>query len=100
MRARLRACVYVCVLLSGHRGPGLDAIENNMRLSSILVQAVKDHQSPLLQLPHFTMDSLRYMRTKKVRGRRLEISSNRLSRSKFDFLREHVCAAVGWLIDS
>ncbi len=47
--------------------PSLDTIENVMRISPMLVQAVWDKQSPLLQLPHFAEDMLRFCVTKKVR---------------------------------
>ncbi|XP_065197321.1 translocation protein SEC63 homolog [Sycon ciliatum] len=49
----------------GHRGPTLEAMENCMRLCAMLVQGVKDYHNPLLQLPHFTADHLRFMRSKK-----------------------------------
>ena len=47
--------------------PALETIENVMRLSPMLVQALWEKQSPLLQLPHFSEDMLRYCVTKKRR---------------------------------
>ncbi|CAF0722947.1 unnamed protein product [Adineta ricciae] len=54
----------------GHAGrlknpPRLDTIENTMRLSPMIVQALWNTKSPLLQLPHITESQLRFFETKK-----------------------------------
>jgi len=46
-------------------GPRLDTIENTMKLSPMIVQALWNTKSPLLQLPHITESHLRYFETKK-----------------------------------
>jgi translocation protein SEC63 len=46
--------------------PRLDTIENTMKLSSMIVQALWNTKSPLLQLPHITDSHLRFFETKKV----------------------------------
>lgn len=54
----------------GHAGrlrvpPRLDTIENTMKLSQMIVQALWNNKSPLLQLPHIAEGHLRYFETKK-----------------------------------
>ncbi|CAF3624233.1 unnamed protein product [Adineta steineri] len=54
----------------GHAGrlrnaPRLDTIENTMKLSPMIVQALWSGKSPLLQLPHITEGHLRFFETKK-----------------------------------
>jgi translocation protein SEC63 len=54
----------------GHAGrlrnpPRLDTLENTMKLSPMIVQALWNTKSPLLQLPHITESHLRYFETKK-----------------------------------
>jgi translocation protein SEC63 len=46
--------------------PRLDTIENTMKLSPMIVQALWSTKSPLLQLPHITESHLRFFETKKV----------------------------------
>jgi translocation protein SEC63 len=46
--------------------PRLDTIENTMKLSPMIIQALWNTRSPLLQLPHITESHLRYFETKKV----------------------------------
>ena len=46
--------------------PRLETIENCMKLSQMLIQAVDVRTSPLLQLPHITQDMLKHFTTKKV----------------------------------
>jgi len=46
--------------------PRLDTIENTMKLSPMIVQALWNTKSPLLQLPHITESHLRFFETKKV----------------------------------
>eukprot|EP00731_Ephydatia_muelleri_P031897 Em0023g404a len=45
--------------------PSLDTYENVMKCSQMLVQALWDRQSPLLQLPHILPDQLRHFKTRK-----------------------------------
>ncbi|CAF0726255.1 unnamed protein product [Didymodactylos carnosus] len=45
--------------------PRLDSIENTMKLSPMIVQALWNTKSPLLQLPHITDNHLRYFESKK-----------------------------------
>ncbi|KAF8771928.1 translocation protein SEC63 homolog [Argiope bruennichi] len=47
------------------RIPNLDTIENAMKLSACIVQALWDNKSPLLQLPHINEDMLRHFCTRK-----------------------------------
>lgn len=47
------------------RMPNLDTLENAMKLCSMIVQALWDNKSPLLQLPHITEDMLRHFTTRK-----------------------------------
>jgi hypothetical protein len=46
--------------------PKLEAIENIMKLSPMIVQGLLNNKSPLLQLPHITESHLRFFETKKV----------------------------------
>ncbi len=55
-------CISQLILLA-HAGrigrlPSLDTIEYAMKLSPMVVQALWDKQSPLLQLPHIEEDQL------------------------------------------
>ncbi|KHJ39945.1 DnaJ domain protein [Trichuris suis] len=47
------------------RMPALETLDNVMKLSGMIVQAVWDNKSPLLQLPHFGEDTVRYLQGKK-----------------------------------
>ena len=47
-------------------GPSLESIEEVMRVSSMLVQGMWPMNSPLMQLPHLTLQQLRHFRTKRV----------------------------------
>ena len=46
--------------------PSLDTYESVMKCSQMLVQAMWDRQSPLLQLPHIQTDMLRHFKARKV----------------------------------
>ncbi len=50
----------------GLRAPRLTSIENCMKLSQMVVQGLQEAKSPLLQLPHFEEEHLRYCISKKV----------------------------------
>ncbi|XP_015784366.1 translocation protein SEC63 homolog [Tetranychus urticae] len=47
------------------RKPHKDTLENAMKLCRLVVQALWDNKSPLLQLPHITEDMLRFFNTRK-----------------------------------
>merc|ERR1711981_203042 len=62
-------CISQLILLA-HAGrigrlPSLDTIENAMKLSPMVVQALWDKQSPLLQLPHIEEDMLKYFHSRR-----------------------------------
>ncbi|TRY64193.1 hypothetical protein TCAL_10812 [Tigriopus californicus] len=62
-------CVSQLILLA-HAGrigrwPTLDTIENAMKLSPMVVQALWERSSPLLQLPHVEEDMLKYFHSRK-----------------------------------
>ncbi|ESP04330.1 hypothetical protein LOTGIDRAFT_176351, partial [Lottia gigantea] len=44
-----------------HQAPRLDTIENIMKISQMVVQALEEKASPFLQLPHMTNDMLRQL---------------------------------------
>lgn len=52
--------------------PNLMTLENAMKLCPLVVQALWEYQSPLLQLPHFTEDTLRHFERKKIKVRSIE----------------------------
>ena len=58
-------------MLAVTRMPRLDTIENLMKISQMLIQALWDNKSPMLQLPHISEDMLRHFNTKRVRLARL-----------------------------
>lgn len=62
-------CLSQLILLA-HAGritrlPSLDTVEATMRCSSMIVQALWDKQSPLLQLPHIEEDMLKYFHSRR-----------------------------------
>ncbi|TRY99183.1 hypothetical protein DNTS_001981 [Danionella cerebrum] len=56
----------------GLRAPRLTSIENCMKLSQMVVQGLQEAKSPLLQLPHFEEEHLRYCMSKKFKVRTLQ----------------------------
>ncbi|XP_016148755.1 translocation protein SEC63 homolog isoform X2 [Sinocyclocheilus grahami] len=56
----------------GLRAPRLTSIENCMKLSQMVVQGLQEAKSPLLQLPHFEEEHLRYCMSKKYKVRTLQ----------------------------
>uniref|UniRef100_A0A8C1YTW3 SEC63 homolog, protein translocation regulator n=1 Tax=Cyprinus carpio TaxID=7962 RepID=A0A8C1YTW3_CYPCA len=56
----------------GLRAPRLSSIENCMKLSQMVVQGLQEAKSPLLQLPHFEEEHLRYCISKKYKVRTLQ----------------------------
>uniref|UniRef100_A0AAY5KNX4 Translocation protein SEC63 homolog n=1 Tax=Esox lucius TaxID=8010 RepID=A0AAY5KNX4_ESOLU len=65
-----RHCVCVCVV--GFHAPRLVSIENCMKLTQMVVQGLQESKSPLLQLPHFEEEHLRYCISKKYKVRSLQ----------------------------
>merc|ERR1711981_1474294 len=62
-------CLGQLILLA-HAGrigrlPSLDTIEHAMKLSPLIVQALWEKQSPLLQLPHLEEDMLRHFHSRR-----------------------------------
>ncbi|MBN3273749.1 SEC63 protein, partial [Polyodon spathula] len=53
----------------GFHAPRLVSIENCMKLSQMIVQGLQESKSPLLQLPHFEEEHLRYCVSKKYKVR-------------------------------
>uniref|UniRef100_A0A672FZ44 J domain-containing protein n=1 Tax=Salarias fasciatus TaxID=181472 RepID=A0A672FZ44_SALFA len=56
----------------GFRAPRLVTIENCMKLTQMTVQGLQESKSPLLQLPHFEEEHLRYCISKKYKVRSLQ----------------------------
>uniref|UniRef100_A0AAR2JJC9 Translocation protein SEC63 homolog n=1 Tax=Pygocentrus nattereri TaxID=42514 RepID=A0AAR2JJC9_PYGNA len=54
------------------RAPRLTSIENCMKLSQMVVQGLQEAKSPLLQLPHFEEEHLRYCISKKYKVRSIQ----------------------------
>uniref|UniRef100_A0A8C7N8Y7 Translocation protein SEC63 homolog n=1 Tax=Oncorhynchus kisutch TaxID=8019 RepID=A0A8C7N8Y7_ONCKI len=52
--------------------PRLVSIENCMKLTQMIVQGLQESKSPLLQLPHFEEEHLRYCVSKKYKVRSLQ----------------------------
>lgn len=70
------SCVaqLITLALSGRvpNMPSLMTLENAMKLSPLIIQAMWEYQSPLVQLPHFTEDTLRHFERKKIKINSLE----------------------------
>lgn len=62
-------CVNQLIVLAYARRiprlPSIETIENCMKLSPMLVQALWEYKSPLLQLPYITEDNLKYFTNRK-----------------------------------
>ncbi|XP_006626026.1 translocation protein SEC63 homolog [Lepisosteus oculatus] len=56
----------------GFHAPRLVSIENCMKLSQMIVQGLQESKSPLLQLPHFEEEHLRYCVSKKYKVRSIQ----------------------------
>uniref|UniRef100_M3ZQK1 Translocation protein SEC63 homolog n=1 Tax=Xiphophorus maculatus TaxID=8083 RepID=M3ZQK1_XIPMA len=56
----------------GFPAPRLVTIENCMKLTQMIVQGLQETKSPLLQLPHFEEEHLRYCISKKYKVRTLQ----------------------------
>jgi translocation protein SEC63 len=63
-------CFFYQLILLAYAGrigrlPSLDSIEHAMKLSPMVVQALWDKQSPLLQLPHIEEDMLKHFHSRR-----------------------------------
>eukprot|EP00096_Caligus_rogercresseyi_P004655 TRINITY_DN1903_c0_g1_i1.p1 TRINITY_DN1903_c0_g1~~TRINITY_DN1903_c0_g1_i1.p1 ORF type:complete len:794 (-),score=298.87 TRINITY_DN1903_c0_g1_i1:332-2713(-) len=60
-------CQLILLALAGRiaRRPSLDTIESTMKLSPMIVQALWDKKSPLLQLPHIEEEHLKHFYSRK-----------------------------------
>ena len=61
-------CDTVC-WFAVHQPPRLETIENLMKLSQMIIQAMEEKASPLQQLPHIQPDMLRHFTTRRVSWR-------------------------------
>ncbi|XP_023294618.2 translocation protein SEC63 homolog [Lucilia cuprina] len=63
------SCVHQLVMLAYARRvprlPSIETIENCMKMSPMIIQALWEFKSPLLQLPHVTEDHLYFMNKKR-----------------------------------
>lgn len=62
---------FVASVRSGFHAPRLGSIENCMKLTRMIVQGLQESKSPLLQLPHFEEEHLRFCISKKVAADRV-----------------------------
>jgi translocation protein SEC63 len=69
------------------RTPNLDTLENAMKLSSLIVQALWDSKNSLLQLPHVTEDMLRHFTTRKRNVRNIRQLASMKSDERRSMLR-------------
>jgi translocation protein SEC63 len=73
--------------ISKNHCPSLETLEAAMKLSPLIVQALWDSKSPLLQLPHITEDNLRYFTTKKRNIRNISSFAQMRNEERRDMLR-------------
>ncbi|KAH8302240.1 hypothetical protein KR044_004268 [Drosophila immigrans] len=63
------SCVHQLVMMAYARRvprlPGIETIENCMKMSPMIIQGLWEFKSPLLQLPHLTEDHLYFMNKKR-----------------------------------
>ena len=83
-------CISQLILLA-HAGrigrlPSLDTIEYAMKLSPLVVQALWDKSSPLLQLPHIVDDMLKHFHSRKRNVKTLQ----QLAKMKVKYLCIHI----------
>jgi translocation protein SEC63 len=82
-------CISQLILLA-HAGrigrlPSLDTIENAMKISPLIVQALWDKASPLMQLPHIEEDMLKHFHSRKRNIKTLQ----QLAKMKVRLVREY-----------
>ena len=85
-------CISQLILLA-HAGrigrlPSLDTIENAMKLSPLVVQALWDKASPLMQLPHIEEDMLKHFHSRKRNIKTLQ----QLAKMKVNYLSVKVAS--------
>ena len=69
------------------RTPNLDTLENAMKLSALVVQALWDSKNSLLQLPHVSEDVLRHFTTRKRNVRSIRQLASMKSDERRSMLR-------------
>lgn len=99
------SCVHQLVMLAYAkrvpRLPSIETIENCMKMSPMIIQALWDFKSPLLQLPHITEDHLYFMNKKRhvknlQQFAQLKAEESRpLLKSLSDFEYENVMRVLG-----
>lgn len=73
--------------ISKNHCPSLETLEAAMKLSPLIVQALWDSKSPLLQLPHITEDNLRFFTSKKRNIRNISSFAHMRNEERRDMLR-------------
>lgn len=99
------SCVHQLVMLAYARRvprlPSIETIENCMKMSPMLIQALWEFKSPLLQLPHVTEDHLYFMNKKRHIKNLQQFAqlapeeSRQLLKSLTDFEYENVMKVLG-----
>ncbi|XP_061398971.1 translocation protein SEC63 homolog [Musca vetustissima] len=99
------SCVHQLVMLAYARRvprlPSIETIENCMKMSPMIIQALWEFKSPLLQLPHITDDHLYFMNKKKHIKNLQQFAqlapeeSRQLLKSLSDFEYENVMKVLG-----
>ena len=85
-------CISQLILLA-HAGRiakmvSLDTIEHAMKLSPLIVQALWEKQSPLLQLPHLEEDMLRHFHSRRRQIKTLQQLANLKDEERRSILRK------------
>ncbi|XP_005185645.1 translocation protein SEC63 homolog [Musca domestica] len=99
------SCVHQLVMLAYARRvprlPSIETIENCMKMSPMIIQALWEFKSPLLQLPHVTDDHLYFMNKKRHIKNLQQFAqlapeeSRQLLKSLSDFEYENVMKVLG-----
>ncbi|XP_075164182.1 translocation protein Sec63 [Haematobia irritans] len=99
------SCVHQLVMLAYARRvprlPSIETIENCMKMSPMIIQALWEFKSPLLQLPHVTDDHLYFMNKKRHVKNLQQFAqlapeeSRQLLKSLSDFEYENVMKVLG-----
>ncbi|KAK9888878.1 hypothetical protein WA026_001099 [Henosepilachna vigintioctopunctata] len=84
-------CVNQLILLAYARRiqhvPTIETIENCMKLCPMIVQALWEHKSPLMQLPYINEDNLKYFMSKKRHIKSLQQYAQLKSEERRSLLR-------------
>lgn len=67
--------------------PHLSTLENAMKLCPMVVQAMWEYQSPLLQLPHFNEDTLRHFERKNAKVKSIDQIARMSDQERRDCLK-------------